>query len=167
MRVGVYMPTGREIAQLAGVSQATVSRVVQGSARVSEESRRRVEEAMAEAGYVPNAQARAMRTRSSGAIGVIIGPRPSSNQRSRPSACGTTRISENRIEASKPKRLIGWSKVKLNAGESKRVDVDIDPFYLSIFNVDQNGWQLVPGDYKFMVGGSSQELPLQQGLGMK
>ena len=66
-----------------------------------------------------------------------------------------------------PKRLIGWSKVKLNAGESKRVDVDIDPFYLSIFNVDQNGWQLVPGDYKFMVGGSSQELPLQQGLGMK
>lgn len=66
-----------------------------------------------------------------------------------------------------PKRLIGWSKVKLNAGESKRVDVDIDPFYLSIFNVDQNGWQLAPGDYKFMVGGSSQELPLQQGLSMK
>jgi beta-glucosidase len=66
-----------------------------------------------------------------------------------------------------PKRLIGWSKVKLNAGESKRVDVDIDPFYLSIFNVDQNGWQLVPGDYKFMVGGSSQDLPLQQGLNLK
>jgi len=66
-----------------------------------------------------------------------------------------------------PKRLVGWSKVKLNPGESKRVDVDIDPLYLSIFNVEQNGWQLVPGDYKVMVGGSSQELPLQQGLSMK
>jgi len=66
-----------------------------------------------------------------------------------------------------PKRLIGWSKVKLNAGENKRVDVDIDPLYLSIFNVEKNGWQLVPGDYKVMVGGSSQDLPLQQGLGMK
>lgn len=67
------MPTGREIAQAAGVSQATVSRVVQGSARVSEENRRRVEEAMAKFGYVPNAQARAMRTQRSGAIGVIAG----------------------------------------------------------------------------------------------
>ena len=67
------MPTGREIAQAAGVSQATVSRVVQGSARVSEENRRRVEDAMARFGYVPNAQARAMRTQRSGAIGVIAG----------------------------------------------------------------------------------------------
>ena len=67
------MLTGREIARLAGVSQATVSRVVQGSTRVSEENRRRVEEAMARFGYVPNAQARAMRTRRSGTIGVIAG----------------------------------------------------------------------------------------------
>ncbi|MCQ2002212.1 LacI family DNA-binding transcriptional regulator [Arthrobacter zhaoxinii] len=67
------MLTGREIARLAGVSQATVSRVVQGSTRVSEENRRRVEEAMAKYGYVPNAQARAMRTQRSGTIGVIVG----------------------------------------------------------------------------------------------
>ncbi|MCH8559256.1 MULTISPECIES: LacI family DNA-binding transcriptional regulator [unclassified Nesterenkonia] len=67
------MLTGREIAQAAGVSQATVSRVVQGSARVSEKNRRRVEEAMAKYGYVPNAQARAMRTQRSGVIGVIVG----------------------------------------------------------------------------------------------
>lgn len=67
------MVTGRELAQLAEVSQATVSRVVQGSTRVSEENRRRVEEAMAKFGYVPNAQARAMRTQRSGTIGVIVG----------------------------------------------------------------------------------------------
>ncbi len=64
--------------------------------------------------------------------------------------------------AEPPKRLVGWSKVKLNGGESKEVTVDVDPKFLSIFNVDQNSWQLLPGDYGFMVGGSSQDLPLKQ-----
>jgi beta-glucosidase len=69
--------------------------------------------------------------------------------------------------AEPPKRLVGWSKVKLNAGESKEVSVDVDPKYLSIFNVEQNGWQLLPGDYGFMVGGSSQSLPLKQSVSLK
>ena len=66
-----------------------------------------------------------------------------------------------------PKRLVGFSKVKLNAGESKDVTVDVDAKYLSTFNVDQNGWQLLPGDYGFMVGGSSQSLPLKQSVSLK
>ena len=66
-----------------------------------------------------------------------------------------------------PKRLVGWSKVKLDAGESKHVEVEVDPLYLSIFSADQNRWQLVPGDYKLMVGGSSLELPLQQTVALK
>jgi beta-glucosidase len=66
-----------------------------------------------------------------------------------------------------PKRLVGWSKVKLNPGESKDVTVDIDPEYLSIFNVDKNAWQLIPGDYTFMVGGSSQNLPLKDSVSLK
>ena len=61
-----------------------------------------------------------------------------------------------------PKRLVGWSKVQLNAGESKEVKVDVDPKFLSIYNVDRHGWQLIPGEYSFMVGGSSQDLPLKQ-----
>jgi len=61
-----------------------------------------------------------------------------------------------------PKRLVGFSKVALKAGESKEVSLDINPKYLSIFNVEQNGWQLLPGEYGFMVGGSSQSLPLKQ-----
>jgi beta-glucosidase len=69
--------------------------------------------------------------------------------------------------AEPPKRLVGFSKVKLNAGESKDVTVDVDPKYLSIFNVEQNGWQLLPGDYSFMVGGSSQTLPLKQSVSLK
>jgi len=69
--------------------------------------------------------------------------------------------------AEPPKRLVGWSKVKLNPAESKEVVVEIDPQYLSIFNTDQNNWQLVPGDYIFMVGGSSQSLPLKQSVNLK
>ena len=66
-----------------------------------------------------------------------------------------------------PKRLVGWSKVKLSAGESQEVTVDVDPKDLSIFNVEQNAWQLIPGDYGFMVGGSSQKLPLKETVNLK
>jgi beta-glucosidase len=69
--------------------------------------------------------------------------------------------------AEPPKRLVGWSKVKLNAGESKDIAVEVDPKYLSIFNVEQNGWQLLPGEYSFMVGGSSQSLPLKQSISLE
>ena len=63
-----------------------------------------------------------------------------------------------------PKRLIGWSKVKLNPGEKKDVAVEVDQKYLSIFNAEQNSWQLVPGDYTVQVGGSSQNLPLKESV---
>ena len=63
-----------------------------------------------------------------------------------------------------PKRLVGWSKVKLAPGEQKDVSVEIDPKYLSVFNVEQDAWQMVPGDYTIMAGGSSQSLPLKQSL---
>ena len=66
-----------------------------------------------------------------------------------------------------PKRLVGWSKVKLNPGETKDVTVEIDPMYLSIFSVDKNSWQLIPGDYTIMVGGSSQNLPLKESIDLK
>jgi len=66
-----------------------------------------------------------------------------------------------------PKRLVGWSKVKLNAGESKEVAIELDPEYLSIFNVERNAWQLIPGDYTFLVGGSSQSLPLKEPVNLK
>jgi beta-glucosidase len=61
-----------------------------------------------------------------------------------------------------PKRLVGWSKVDLNPGESKQVSVTVPALYLSIYDVQQHGWKLVPGSYTFMVGGSSANLPLVQ-----
>ena len=60
-----------------------------------------------------------------------------------------------------PKRLVGWSKVKLNPGESREVTVEVDPLFLSIYDVAQNAWQRVAGEYTFLVGGSSQSLPMR------
>jgi len=60
-----------------------------------------------------------------------------------------------------PKRLVGFAKVKLKAGEKQNVTVEIDPKYLSIFDEGKNDWSLLPGEYTIMVGGSSDNLPLK------
>jgi beta-glucosidase len=66
-----------------------------------------------------------------------------------------------------PKRLVGWSKVELNPGESKDVTVEVEPKYLSIFNVEKDAWQLVAGQYTFMAGPSSQTLPLHESVDLE
>ena len=63
-----------------------------------------------------------------------------------------------------PKRLIGWEKVQLSPGESKKVTVTVEPLFLSVFNVDKDAWELAPGKYNVMVGGSSANLPLTLSL---
>ena len=59
-----------------------------------------------------------------------------------------------------PKRLVGWEPVQLKPGESKTVTVTVPGLYVSIFDVAKDDWQVAPGEYKFMVGGSSRNLPL-------
>jgi beta-glucosidase len=66
-----------------------------------------------------------------------------------------------------PKRLIGWSKVKLAAGQSKEVTLTVDPLFLSVFDEAKNAWQLVPGEYTIFAGGSSRDLPLQAKIEIK
>lgn len=65
------MVTSRDIARRAGVSQPTVSRVLNGNPNVDPHLRARVLAALEGSGYVPNAQAKAMRTAKSGAIGIV------------------------------------------------------------------------------------------------
>ena len=65
-------PTLEEVATRAGVGRGTVSRVINGSPQVSERTRRRVLRAVDELGYVPNMAARALVTRRSGAIALVI-----------------------------------------------------------------------------------------------
>jgi beta-glucosidase len=57
--------------------------------------------------------------------------------------------------------LVAWEKVRLAPGESKAVTLDLDPFYLSIFNADKGAWELAPGEYIIHAGGSSRDLPLR------
>lgn len=65
-------PTSYDVAVHAGVSQATVSRVLTGNVRVSEEARERVFRALEELDYEPNSAARAMKTGQTGQIGVVM-----------------------------------------------------------------------------------------------
>ncbi|HUN84304.1 MAG TPA: glycoside hydrolase family 3 C-terminal domain-containing protein [Terracidiphilus sp.] len=66
-----------------------------------------------------------------------------------------------------PKRLVGFTKVKLAPGERKAVTVDVDRKYLSIFDESKDGWSLLPGNYTIMVGSSSQSLPLKATVNLK
>ena len=61
-----------------------------------------------------------------------------------------------------PKRLVGFTRVKLDPGEHRQVSIAIEPKYLSIFDEAKNGWRFVPGEYTFAVGGSSADLGLTQ-----
>jgi LacI family transcriptional regulator len=59
------------VAQEAGVGVGTVSRVINGSSSVSEATRRRVLDVVAELGYEPNATARALSTGRTRSVGVV------------------------------------------------------------------------------------------------
>ena len=64
--------TLEEVARVAGVSRATVSRVVNGNPKVNPDARRAVERAVDRLGYVPNPAARSLVTRRSQSIGLVI-----------------------------------------------------------------------------------------------
>jgi beta-glucosidase len=59
-----------------------------------------------------------------------------------------------------PKRLVGWSRVELKPGESKRASVVIPREYLSVFDETTNAWKFLPGEYVFHLGSSSRDLPV-------
>ena len=62
------------------------------------------------------------------------------------------------------RKLAGWKRVSVAAGASQIVEVPLDPLYLSIYSVQDEGWKRPSGEFLFEVGGSSTELPLQQSL---
>ncbi len=62
----------REVAELAGVSIATVSRVINDNGRFSEETRKRVERVIEENGYIANQAAKGLREARTRTIGMII-----------------------------------------------------------------------------------------------
>ncbi|AGZ43732.1 LacI family DNA-binding transcriptional regulator [Actinoplanes friuliensis] len=66
------MVTSRDVARLAGVSQSTVSYVMSGRRSISPETRRRVEAAIEELAFQPNAGARALKSQRTQVIGLVV-----------------------------------------------------------------------------------------------
>lgn len=64
--------TIKDVAKMAMVSPSTVSRVISDDPRISEETKIKVNEAMKELGYHPNAIARSLVSKSTNTIGVIM-----------------------------------------------------------------------------------------------
>ncbi|MGF1769388.1 substrate-binding domain-containing protein, partial [Enterovibrio makurazakiensis] len=67
------MATIKDVAREAGVSVATVSRVINKSPKTSESSINAVNNAMSKLGYRPNAAARALVSQSTNTVGVLVG----------------------------------------------------------------------------------------------
>ena len=66
------MTTISDVAKRAGVSAMTVSRVINGKGYTSADTRARVEEAVEELGYVPNALARQLRSKRTKTIALVV-----------------------------------------------------------------------------------------------
>ncbi|MEZ8087148.1 LacI family DNA-binding transcriptional regulator [Vibrio sp. 1S139] len=69
-------PTSNDVARLAGVSQATVSRVLSGKGYTKEDTKQKVMDAIAQLNYRPNAYARTLNNSRANLIGILL---PSAN----------------------------------------------------------------------------------------
>jgi beta-glucosidase len=65
------------------------------------------------------------------------------------------------------RRLAGWRRVELAAGERKTVHVELEPLALETFDEAKDAWQRLPGQYAVSVGGSSRDLTLHESVGLK
>ncbi len=66
------MITQKDVAQRAGVTVTTVSRMLNGHANVSKKTRKKIEQAMRELNYLPNELARSLSLQRSTFIGLIV-----------------------------------------------------------------------------------------------
>ena len=65
------------------------------------------------------------------------------------------------------RRLAGWQRVELAAGERKTVHVELEPLALETFDVAKDAWQRLPGEYAVSVGDSSRDLTLHEGVKLR
>jgi beta-glucosidase len=57
--------------------------------------------------------------------------------------------------------LVGFDKVSLDPGQTKHVQLTIDPRLLGHFDVAGHRWRIDAGSFGFAVGESSRDLPLK------
>jgi DNA-binding LacI/PurR family transcriptional regulator len=101
------VPTLDAVAALAGVGRATVSRVINGRGQVSARTRRAVEKAIAELGYIPSQSARNLARQRTGTVAVIVAePTPKSE---------AARIGSTELPAPFFARIVRGIATELNA----------------------------------------------------
>ncbi|MDP5033304.1 LacI family DNA-binding transcriptional regulator [Paraglaciecola sp.] len=66
------MPNIKDIARAAGVSPASVSRVINNGPKVGRETRERIKQVMRDMGYSPNANAQAINDQNNTSIGIVL-----------------------------------------------------------------------------------------------
>lgn len=115
-------PTLEDVARTAGVSRATVSRVVNGATNVSPDLRRLVQDAISAVGYVPNRAARQLITGRSGAIALVMSivPDPADAGRRPPAPADAADVRTDDAEAHAD---------DVAAGEGPQDRVFGDPFF--------------------------------------
>lgn len=62
-----------------------------------------------------------------------------------------------------PKRLVGWARVDLRPGETRRATVEIEPKRLAVWDAGAHRWDVVEGRYDVFVGASSRDIRLRGG----
>jgi DNA-binding LacI/PurR family transcriptional regulator len=72
LRTGDRVPTLEDVARVAGVSRATVSRVINGIRNVDPQLHEVVWHAVGQTGYVPNRLARSLVTRRTGTVSLVV-----------------------------------------------------------------------------------------------
>jgi beta-glucosidase len=60
-----------------------------------------------------------------------------------------------------PKRLVGWARVDLRPGETRRATVEIEPKRLAVWDAGAHRWNVVDGRYDVFVGASSRDIRLK------
>jgi len=63
-----------------------------------------------------------------------------------------------------PLQLKGFSKVMLNPGESRTIELKLDPHAFSYWSENAHGWRVAKGEFQVMVGDSSANTPLRANL---
>jgi beta-glucosidase len=58
------------------------------------------------------------------------------------------------------RRLAGWQRVDVPAGQQRVVTVALEPLAMATFDVNKDAWGWASGKYRVLVGGSSRDLPL-------
>jgi beta-glucosidase len=79
-------------------------------------------------------------------------------------AVGQVYLSPNRGGWEAPKRLVGFAKLDLAPGESKAVDLEVDPRLLAKFDEPNHAWRIAGGGYRVTLGASAADIRSSAGV---